>query len=72
MCTRKRLYWKGHCTLLNTLAVSLSVLAALKMAVSENLLQVAVDLEAVVPRVCHRHMAIRGEGQALGAIKRVC
>lgn len=36
------------------------------------LLQVAVDLEAVVPRVCHRHMAVRGEGQALGAIKWVC
>lgn len=35
------------------------------------LLQVAVDLEAVVPRVCHRHMTIRRQGQALGAIKGV-
>lgn len=26
----------------------------------------------MVPRVCHRHVAIRCESQALGAIKRVC
>lgn len=36
-----------------------------------SLLQVAVDLEAVVPRVRHRHMTIRREGQALGAVKGV-
>lgn len=66
----KRLYWKGHCTLWNTLVVSLSVLAVVKMAVAA-LLQVAVDLETVVPRVCHCHMTIRCEGQALGTVKGV-
>lgn len=35
------------------------------------LLKVAVDLETVVPRVCHCHMTIRSEGQPLGAIKGV-
>lgn len=36
-----------------------------------SLLQVAVDLEAVVSRVCHRHVTVGREGQALGAIKGV-
>lgn len=35
------------------------------------LLQVTVDLETVVTRVCHCHMTVRCEGQALGAIKGV-
>lgn len=34
-------------------------------------LQVAVHFETMVPRVSYHNMAIRGEGQALGAIKRV-
>lgn len=37
-----------------------------------SLLKVTVDLEAVIPRVRHRHVAVRGEGQALGTIKGVC
>lgn len=37
-----------------------------------GLLQVTVDFEAVVPRVSHHHMAIGGEGQALGTVERVC
>lgn len=37
-----------------------------------SLLKVAVHLEAVVPRVCHRHVTIGGEGQTLGAVKGVC
>lgn len=36
-----------------------------------SLLQVAVDLEAVVPRVRHRNMTVRCEGQTLGAVKGV-
>lgn len=35
------------------------------------LLQVAVDLEAVVPRVRHCHVTIRCEGQTLRAVKGV-
>lgn len=34
-------------------------------------LQVAVHFETMVPRVCYHNMAVRGEGQALGTIKRV-
>ena len=34
-----------------------------------SLLQVAVDLEAVVPGVGHCHVAVRREGQALGAVQ---
>lgn len=34
-------------------------------------LQVAVHFETMVPRVSYHNMAVRGEGQALGAIKRV-
>lgn len=37
-----------------------------------GLLQITVDFEAVVPRVSHHHMAIGGEGQALGTVERVC
>lgn len=38
----------------------------------QGLLQVTVDFEAVVPRVSHHHVAIGGEGQALGTVERVC
>ncbi|KAG7258340.1 hypothetical protein CRUP_003301 [Coryphaenoides rupestris] len=30
---------------------------------------VAVDLEAVVARVGHGHVSVRGEGQALGSVQ---
>lgn len=36
-----------------------------------SLLQVTVHLEAVVARVGYRHVAVRGEGQALGPVKGV-
>lgn len=73
MCTSKRLYQKGHCTLWNTFvvsssSVSQSVLGGGRLA---SLLQVTVHLEAVVARVGYRHVAVRGEGQALGPIKGV-
>ena len=35
-------------------------------------LQVAVHLEAVVPRVGHHHVAVWGEGEALGTVQGVC
>jgi len=34
-------------------------------------LQVAVDFEAVVARVSHDHVSIRGQGQTLGSVQRV-
>lgn len=35
-------------------------------------LKVSVNLEAVVARVGNSHVSIRGEGQTLGAVQRVC
>lgn len=60
---------KGHCTLWKTTLVS--VLAA-ETTAAADLLQVAVDLETVVPRVRHGHVTVRREGQALGAVEGVC
>lgn len=67
----KRLDWKGHCTLWNTLCCVVVSACSGEDGCLRSLLQVAVDLEAVVPRICHCHMTIRCEGQALGAIKGV-
>lgn len=36
------------------------------------LLQVAVDFEAVVPRVCHGHVSFGGQCKTLRAVQRVC
>lgn len=41
------------------------------MPALSTLLQVAVDFEAVVPRVRHHHVAVRRQRQALGAVQRV-
>lgn len=41
-------------------------------AEGEGLLQVAVDFEAVVARICNDNMSIRGEGESLRAVQRVC
>lgn len=76
MCTSKRLYQKDHCTLWNTFvvsssSVSQSVLAVVGEGRLASLLQVAVHLEAVVAGVGHRHVAVGGEGQALGPVKGV-
>lgn len=62
----KRLYWKLHpveyigCVVVSAFSGEDGCL--------EPLLQVAVDLEAVVPRVCHRNMTIRCQCQTLRAI----
>jgi len=37
----------------------------------EGLLQVAVDFEAVVARICNHDMSVRGESQTLRAVQRV-
>lgn len=72
MCTSKRLYQKDHCTLWNTFVVSSSSVSQCSQQWEvASLLQVTVHLEAVVARVGYRHVAIRGEGQALGPVKRV-
>lgn len=42
------------------------------MILDRFLLQVAVDLKAVVPRVCHSHVSFRGESKTLRAVQRVC
>lgn len=55
-------YW-GWCVCASLRVCTLSV---------QGLLQVTVDFEAVVPRVSHHHVAIGGEGQALGTVERVC
>lgn len=52
-------------------SVSQSVLTAVGEGRPASLLQVAVHLEAVVAGVGHRHVAVGGEGQALGSVKGV-